>query len=109
MEIKNGRKRSSKVRQGDERSQSKSQSGSVGTVSDIGAEHGTYPIRTSGEDSNERDSNTSRSFANNTIPGKIISQLVEETEKQLAYHEQQAEILRNRLRELKQVNLNHTE
>ncbi|MEH2337598.1 hypothetical protein [Nostoc sp.] len=109
MEINNGRKRPSKVGQRDKGSESKGQSRSVGSLSEVGTEHGAFPLRTSGEDSDERDSYTSRSFSNNTIPGKIISQLVEETEKQLAYHEQQAEILRNQLRELKEVNVNHTE
>ncbi|WP_445629065.1 hypothetical protein [Nostoc sp. DSM 114167] len=109
MEIKNGRKRSSEVRQRDQRSQFKSQPRSLGTLSETSAEHGAYSLGTSGEDSNKRDSHTSRSFTNSSIPGKIISQLVDETEKQLAYHEEQAEILRNRLKELKEVSINHKE
>ncbi|MDZ8135137.1 MAG: hypothetical protein RM049_07510 [Nostoc sp. DedQUE04] len=109
MEIKNGRKRSSEVRQRNKGSQFESQSRSMGTLSETSAEPGTYSLGTSGEDSNKRDSHTSRSFTNNSIPGKIISQLVDETEKQLAYHEEQAEILRDRLKELKEVTISHTE
>jgi hypothetical protein len=105
METKNGRKRTTKIGQRDKRSKSKSQPRGVGTVSESGAEYGTIQIGASRKDSDQGNSDTRGSFSNNPIPGKIVSQLVEETEKQLAYHEQQTEILRKRLNELKEINI----
>ncbi|MFK0730025.1 MAG: hypothetical protein ACFKPT_25065 [Gloeotrichia echinulata GP01] len=76
----------------------------MGDASRVSTEYGTNQITVDGEDSDERDPNPSRS-SKNGISGKIVGQLIEETEKQLAYYEQQAELLKERLQELKQINL----
>ncbi|WP_414546079.1 hypothetical protein [Nostoc sp. CCY0012] len=103
MEVNNAKQRSSKVRKGSERSKSESEPRGLGTVSGTSAEYGTYQVTTGREDSNESNISISGEQPIGSIPGKIIGQLVDETEKQLAYHEQQAEILRERLRELNQI------
>jgi hypothetical protein len=106
MEIKNGKQRSSEIRQGSQRGKFESESRSMGTFQSVSTEHGSYPVATAREDRDK--ANTSRRKPINGISGKIVSQLIEETEKQLAYHEQQAEVLRERLKELKQVSENNT-
>lgn len=103
MEVKNAKNRSSKVGKGSKRSQSEGQSRSLGAFSTASTSDGIDQIGISREDSNESDTFVSGKQPDGSIPGKIISQLVDETEKQLAYHEQQAEILRERLKELKQI------
>jgi hypothetical protein len=102
MEIKNGENRSSKVWQRSERSELESESRSVGTFPAVSAEYGSYQVRTGREDSNKSDTFISGEQSIGEISGKIISQLINETEKQLAYHEEQAEVLRERIQELKQ-------
>lgn len=103
MEAKNAKQRSSKVGKGSQRSKLESEPRSVGTVSRPSAESGTYQVGASRKDSNESNTLISGEQSIDSIPGKIIGQLVDETEKQLAYHEQQAEVLRERLRELKRI------
>jgi len=103
MEVKNAKQRSSKVGKASKRSKSESEPRSLGTVSRPSAEFGANQVGVSREDSNESDSFVGREQPVGTISGKVIKQLVDETEKQLAYHEQQAEVLRERLKELKQI------
>ncbi|MBG1240991.1 hypothetical protein [Nostoc sp. NZL] len=114
MESKNGKNGSSKFRQGSEGSQLEGESRSVGAFSAASSEHGSYQIATLGADSYKSDTFVTGQQSIGEFSGKLVSQLIDETEKQLAYYEQQAEVLRDRLKELKQIpesltDVNHTE
>ncbi|MEH2287153.1 hypothetical protein [Nostoc sp.] len=103
MTIKHGKQRTSEVRQRCEGSELEGESRSLGTFSRFGGESGTYPLSVTREDCNKPDTVVSGEWTVSGIPGKLISQLIDETEKQLAYYEQQSEALRERLKELKQI------
>ncbi|MEH1801395.1 MAG: hypothetical protein V7K64_27000 [Nostoc sp.] len=103
MTIKNGKQRSSEVRQGCEGSQFEGEPRSLGAFSCISGESWTYSLPAVREDCNESNTVIPGEWTVSGISGKLVSQLVNETEKQLAYYEQQAEILRERLKELKQI------
>lgn len=114
MTVKHGKQRSSEVRQGCEGSELKSEPRSVGAFSSIGGESRAYSLPTVREDRNAPDTVVTGEWAISGISGKLVSQLINETEKQLAYYEQQAETLRERLKELKQIpeslkDINHKE
>ncbi|MBE9201504.1 MULTISPECIES: hypothetical protein [unclassified Nodularia (in: cyanobacteria)] len=80
-----------------------SKPGCLGTFSAISPEHGTYQIRAGREDSNKSDIAILGGESIQRITGKLISQLITEADKQLAYHEQQAGFLRERIEELKHI------
>ncbi|MEH2414469.1 hypothetical protein [Nostoc sp.] len=103
MESKNGKNRTTEIRQGSHRSKPEGTPRSMGTLSGTSAGYGTYQIPTFGENSDESDTLVAGQQSVSEVAGKLVSQLVEETEKQLAYYEQQSELLRNRLKELKQI------
>ncbi|MEH2379173.1 MAG: hypothetical protein V7K27_09855 [Nostoc sp.] len=103
MESKNGKNRTTEIRQGSYRSQPEGTPRSMGTLSGTSAGYGTYQIPTFREDCDESDTLVAGQQSASEIAGKLVSQLVEETEKQLAYYEQQSELLRIRLKELKQI------
>ncbi|MEH2390034.1 MAG: hypothetical protein V7K14_30575 [Nostoc sp.] len=103
MESKNGKNRTTEIRQGSYRSQPEGTPRSMGTLSGPSTGYGTYQIPAFGEDRDKSDTLVAGQQSVSEIAGKLVSQLVEETEKQLAYYEQQSELLRNRLKELKQI------
>lgn len=103
MTVKNAKNRSPQIGEGSHVGDFKSQSRSLGTSPGAGSEHGTYQVRVSGENSDQPNTSFSGQNSNAAIPGKIISQLIDENEKQLAYHEQQVELIKQRIRELKQI------
>ncbi len=103
MESKNGKNRSSEVGQGSQRSQPQGESRSLGTLSGFSANYGSYQIATLREDSDKSDTAVTREQSISEVTGKLVSQLIDETEKQLAYYEQQSELLRERLKELKHL------
>lgn len=103
MEIKNATNRSSEVWKGSKGSQSESEPSSMGTLSTSSSEYGSNQVRTGRENSEPGNTVVTGERSSEGITGKIISQLTTETEKQLAYHEQQAAILRDRLNELKEL------
>ncbi|MCC5641328.1 hypothetical protein LC593_37150 [Nostoc sp. CHAB 5844] len=107
MEVKNAKQRKAE-RQRNERSKPESESRSMGTFSGVSANDGSNQIRIGGKNSDESNTSVAGEQSSSEISGKIIRQLVDETEKQLAYHEQQAELLREMLKELKQVPEVHT-
>ncbi|WP_017652556.1 hypothetical protein [Fortiea contorta] len=109
MVMKNAKNRPPKFRENSHIGNVESDSRILGDAATASPEHGSYQIAVDGKNSDEGDSDTSGSSSNNSIPGKIVSQLIGETEKQLAYHEQQAELLRSRLQELKEIPINDTE
>ena len=75
----------------------------MGTFSGVGAESGTYQVGTCGKDSHESDISVVGGGSSEGIAGKLLSQLIAEANKQLAYYEQQATLLRVRVEELKQI------
>ena len=103
MEIKNGGQRSSEVWQGSKGSQSESEPRSVGAFSTTSTGDGSYQVGAGRKDSDKSNTLVAAQHRANQVTGKFVSQLIDETEKQLAYHEQQTELLRNRLQELKQI------
>ncbi|MEN2383682.1 MAG: hypothetical protein KA716_33420 [Gloeotrichia echinulata DEX184] len=112
MAVKNGRQRSPEIGTGRKGSESQGQPGSMGAFSATSAKDGAYEIRTGGEDSNEPNTVVTGEQRTIEIGGKLVRQLIDENEKQLAYHEQQAkhheqqaDLLRERLQELKQIDL----
>lgn len=105
MDMNDGKSRSSEVRQGDDIGNPESRSRCMGTFQGFSAKDGTYQIATSGEDSYKSNISTTGEQSDTSISGKIIRQLVNETEKQLAYHKSQVETLESRLEELKAVPL----
>lgn len=105
MVLNNAKNRTPKLRKNSYLWNPESYSRILEDASRVSTEYGTNQITANGEDSDERDPNPSRSSSKNGISGKIVSQLIEETEKQLAYHEQQAELFKERLQELNQINL----
>ncbi|WP_138500926.1 hypothetical protein [Nostoc sp. PA-18-2419] len=109
MERKNGKNRSPKIGQRSYRSELKSASGSVGAISGTSTDSGTYKIATFRENSDKSDIDISRQRSSSGITGEVVGQLIEETEKQLSYHEQQADLLRNRLKELRQIPVSLTD
>ncbi len=114
MEVKNGRKRTPQVGERSERSELKSQPGSMGAIPTTSSGNGSYQVRTGGENSNESNTLIAGKHPANEVTGKFVSQLIDETEKQLAYYEEQAGLLRKRLEELRRIpeellDLEHTE
>lgn len=78
---------------------------SLGGVSESSSKPGTYQIRTGREDSHKPNNSVGESFPSQSVSGKVISHLIEEARKQIAYHEQQADLLKERVKELEQINL----
>jgi hypothetical protein len=121
MTAQYGQQRSPQIGTGSERCKPEGQSGSMGAVSTASAKHGSYEVGASGENSNESNTVVTGEGASTGISGKLVRQLVNENEKQLAYHEQQAkyhqqqsELTRQRIEELKQIpenfaNIEHQE
>ena len=110
MELKDGKNRTSEDRQSSNIGNFEARSGSLGEFSISSTEHGHDEVRASGENSEQGNTVTSAQQSLNGIPGKIAGQLITETEKQLAYHEQQVEVLKDRLQELKDfTNINESE
>ncbi|GJD16351.1 hypothetical protein RIVM261_013070 [Rivularia sp. IAM M-261] len=76
-------------------------SGSVGDVPLTSSKTGDDQVGVCGDDSERRITYVANPGAANI--GKLLDQLIEETQKQLAGCEQQAEVLRLRLDELKKL------
>lgn len=108
MSNTDAKNRTTKIKQGSKGCQSEGQSGGVGTVRSTSKRIGTYKIGTGGGDSDRQDSSQSKLSAYG-VPGKILSQLIEENQKQLAYHEQQVETLRKQAEELMSLSKSLTE
>nr|WP_242037847.1 hypothetical protein [Tolypothrix sp. FACHB-123] len=105
MTVQHGQQRSSEIRARSEGCKPESQSRSMGAFRPASEEHGTYQVGTSGENSGESNPISTGQQSGEAVAGKVLSQLIDETEKQLAYHEQQAEILRERRNELKAIEI----
>ncbi|MEH2236016.1 hypothetical protein [Nostoc sp.] len=113
MKSTNGKQRTSEG-QRYERGQPESEPRGMGAFPGTSSEYGSYEVGTSGEDSHKSNPVIAGGCTTNQISGKLVSQLIDETEKQLAYYEEQVEVLRDRLKELKQIpetltDVDHTE
>ena len=82
METTNGKNGSSEFRQGSKRSQLESESRSVGAFSAASSEHGSYQIATLRTDSHKPDTVVTGQHSIGELSGKLVSQLIDETEKQ---------------------------
>jgi hypothetical protein len=114
MEKTNGKERPPQLSEEPQDRQLKVRVGSLGSVSSNGSRDGTYKITTSRENSNQSNTLVEGQRSLSGIPGKIVSQLIYENEKQLAYHEEQAQLIKDRIQELKQIpesltDVNHTQ
>ncbi|NJN13168.1 MAG: hypothetical protein HC836_19590 [Richelia sp. RM2_1_2] len=96
--VKNGEKRQTKIKSECENSQFDDIAGGVGNVQEPSPRGGINPFRTTRNDSQESKTNTQ--YRESTASGKILSELVDETQKQLAFHEQQVEVQKRRLENL---------
>lgn len=100
MGIKNAKDRSSKKRQSSDIRNFESNTRIVGVTSTISPESRNDQIGVSGENSQQTNTFSSRKRSSSGITGKIVRQLIEETERQLAYYKTQATELEARLQEL---------
>ncbi|MBW4642934.1 MAG: hypothetical protein KME23_08050 [Goleter apudmare HA4340-LM2] len=103
MRSDNAKNRSPKNRESSDISDVKGNSGIMGATATISVESGNDQIRTGTKDSKQRDTVSSRKWSSNGVTGKIIGQLIGETERQLAYHKTQVNELETRLQELHQL------
>jgi hypothetical protein len=102
MELENVQ-RPSEIREGCNIRDFKGKSRILGDAANPSSKHGAYEIAARREDCNESSTVVTEQWTASEIPGKIVSQLIDENEKQLAYHREQVEIIENRLKELRQV------
>jgi hypothetical protein len=103
MEKTNGENRASQSKGRSEGSLHEGKPISVGTLSGFGRELRLESVGASREDSAKRNSSITGEHSTSEITGKIVGQLILEIEGQLAYHEQQAGILRDKLQSLKKI------
>lgn len=103
MEEKNAKNRSSQLSDKPQDRQLKAGVGSLGTIPGASKKYGLDEIGVGRKNSNKTDPFNSGQQSSNGIPGKITSQLIGETERQLAYYESQVTELKTRLQELRQL------
>ena len=106
MGFSNEEQRTSKIWERGERSKSESQSASMEEFPGNRGKIGAYKIPVSRENRQQSNTVVRREYSSTGIPGEVIDQLVEETEKQLAYHNDQVKALELRLQELNQLSNN---
>ncbi len=114
MEIKNGQNWSSQLSEQPQDSEPKIRVRSLGSFSGSSAEHGFNQITASRKDSYASNTLVAGQQRDDAFPGEVIGQLIDENEKQLAYHEHQAQVIKLRIQELKQIpesltDINHNE
>jgi hypothetical protein len=103
MGIEYGKNRPSKKRESGHIRDSESNAGIMGSTSTISREFGDDKIGVSGESGQQRDTASAGKRSSNGVTGEIVRQLIQETERQLAYHKNQASELEIRLQELHQL------
>lgn len=103
MELNNDKQRTPKIREGSKGSKFEGESTSVETLSNSCRNTGVNTFPVSGENSQQRNTAIRRKQSSIGITGEVINQLVQETEKQLAYHSDQVKVLERRLKELSQI------
>lgn len=105
METEHGKNGTAQEREGRHNNfrDSESFSGVLGTTQATSAGNGTYQVGASREDSQGTNTFILGGGSSEGIAGKLIGQLINETEKQLAYYDQQSQLLKSRLQELKEI------
>jgi hypothetical protein len=88
---------------GDQGSKLEGKSRRLGTFSGVSTEPGTYQIGTGRKNSDKSDISVAGGESPERVAGKLLGQLICEADKQLAYYEQQVNLLRCRIEELKQI------
>ncbi|MBG1267761.1 hypothetical protein [Nostoc sp. WHI] len=108
--INNGKQRPPQQEGSNQIGHIKSEPRSMGVIPTFGGELRDYEIATGRKHSDEPDVAFGGEWTDSRISGKIISQLVDENEKQLAYHEEQryyhqkqVEKVRDRIESLKRI------
>ncbi|MBN3911088.1 MAG: hypothetical protein HWQ35_32470 [Nostoc sp. NMS1] len=87
--ITNGKQRTPQQKGSNQTSHVKSEPRGMGIIPAFGGKPGDYEIGTSRKDSNEPDAVSPGEWTDGGISGKLIGQLIDENEKQLAYHQEQ--------------------
>lgn len=103
MGIKNGENRTSEDRESRDIGDFESNPGILGSTSTAGRKFGHDTIGISREGSQQTNTARLRERSSNGITGEILRQLIEETERQLAYYKTQVSELDTRLQELHQL------
>jgi hypothetical protein len=103
MGIKNGENRPSKKRESRNIGDIESKPGIMGSTSTISRESWNDKIRACGESGQQADTPSLGERSSNGVTGEIVRQLIQETERQLAYYKTQASELEVRLQELHQL------
>jgi hypothetical protein len=103
MELKDAKNRSPEVRAGDKGSQLKGESTGLGTVPTSSGKLGDYQVGITREDSIKSNTADTGEQSISGITGEITSELINETEKQLAYYQEQVDSLQQRLRDLRKI------
>jgi hypothetical protein len=104
MEVKDAQNRTTKeVGERKNIRNTEDRAGSLGTVQLASGKSGVNPIGTSGENCLQGDTSVSPNPSFSAIAGKIASQLINEAEKELAYYQTQAEVLKERIQALKTI------
>jgi hypothetical protein len=102
-ELEHGKSGKTENTRGCEGSKPQGKPRSLGKISISCREHGSHSITAARENSNKSNLSITGEPTGEAIAGKFVSQLIEETESQLAYYESQASILRGRLEELRKL------
>jgi hypothetical protein len=98
-----GKNRPSEKRESGHIRDFESDSGIMGSTSTISRESRNDEIRVSGESGQQADTASTGKRSSNGVTGEIVRQLIQETERQLAYHKTQTSELEIRLQELHQL------
>jgi hypothetical protein len=103
MGLKHDEFGTSKVGEGDDIGNVADKSGCLGKLPDASSEFRIDSLSTSRTFGHEPNTVGIGNEPTARVTGKIARQLIEETEKQLAYHKEQVEVLERRLQELNQI------
>lgn len=103
MGITDAENRSSKKRESGYIRDIESDTRIMGSTTSDGFKPGNDQVRASRENSQQTDTFSSGECTDERISGKIVRQLIKETERQLAYYKTQADELETRLQELQQL------
>jgi hypothetical protein len=87
--ITNGKQRTPQQKGSDQISLIESEPRGMGIIPAFGGKLGDYEIGAGRKDSNEPNTVSAGEWTDGGISGKLISQLIDENEKQLAYHQEQ--------------------
>ncbi len=101
--MKNGTTRSSQNKGECKRSELSSKTEGVGNVSTLSGKSRANPLGIGRENSHRGDSSQSGKCQDTSINGKVINQLVDQLQRELAYHRDQVSHIENRLEELQQL------